>query len=388
MRRLALLGGTPAFPDGVPFVRPPVPPLTRVTQLLEPSWERGILTNGPLVRRLEERASEVLAVRHVVAVSSCTTGLMLALRALVPSGDVLVPSFTFSASAHAIAWNGGTPRFVECDERSFQMDMHDASLHADGTVGIVATHVFGAPCNVEAVEQLAADARVPVVFDAAHAFGTQRSVVPVARFGDASVFSLTPTKPLVAGEGGLVATESDAVARSVRLGRDYGNPGDYNTEFVGLNGRMSEMHAAVALASLEHRERAQAGRDRVVARYRSILTDVPGIRFQRLDPNDVSTWKDVTIAVDTKQFGVSRDLLREALRREGIDTRTYFDPPAHRQRAYAHLRASLPVTDRVASCVLSLPISPSLNPQTVERIAEVIASVHLQADAIHAELVA
>jgi len=382
MTQLALLGGTPAFPQGIPFVKPPAPPLARVAEILTPSWDRGFLTNGPLVAELERRAADVLQVRHVVAVSSCTTGLMLALRALAIEGSVVLPSFTFSASAHAVAWNGLAPRFAECDPASFQLSPADAKDRLDGAAALLATHVFGAPCSPKEVEDVARLAGVPVVFDAAHAFGAIHAGVPIGGFGDAEVFSLTPTKPLVAGEGGLVATSRDDVAHGVRIGRDYANPGDYDTQFVGLNGRMSEMHAATALASLETYEANQARRFELVERYRARLAAIPGIRVQAVAATDRSSWKDFTIAVDD-EYGVDRDALRRVLSAEGVDTRTYFDPPVHRQQAYrGATEGVLAVTDDVSRRVLSLPIYPALDDGVVDGITQVIAAVADKSDQI------
>lgn len=391
MTSLALLGADPAFPAGVPFVRPPAPDLDRVVEILRPSWDRGLLTNGPLVREVEARAAEMLGVPDVVAVSSCTTGLMLVLRAIGARGDVLLPSFTFSASAHAVAWTGATPRFAECDPSSFQLDLDDAADRAGGVGAVLATHVFGAPCAPEAVEALAARHGVPVVFDAAHGFGARRGDVPLGRFGVAEVFSLTPTKPLVAGEGGLVATTDDAIAAAVRIGRDYGNPGDYDTQFVGLNGRMSELHAAVALASIESYEEHQARRDALARRYRKLIAGIPGIRAQAIPDTDTSTYKDFTVAVDRDRFGVSRDVLRRALAAEGVDTRCYFDPPVHRQTAYRAAGSGGPavelaVTDTVAASVLSLPIYPALESESADRIVEVFAAVHDHADELRTRI--
>jgi len=381
MRTLALLGGTPMFAEAVPFVRAPAPSLARVTELLEPSWEQGMLTNGPLVRRLEEEVAAYLEVEHVVAVASCTAGLMLALRAVTPAGDTLMPSFTFSASAHAAAWNGSPPRFVECRPDTFQIDVIDAEARRDGVGAILATHVFGAPCDAEAVVALADRAHVPVVFDAAHAFGARRNGIPVSLFGNAAVFSMTPTKPLVAGEGGLVATTSAELAEHVRIGRDYGNPGDYDTRFVGLNARMSEMHAATALASLEDYATLEKQRLEIAARYTERFQDVPGISVQAIGEDDTSTFKDFTIAVDANRFGVDRDTLRRALHAEGVDTRCYFDPPAHRQQAYASLPdVALAVTDATSARVLSLPIYPALTLRNVDRIVDVVRVVHEAAD--------
>jgi dTDP-4-amino-4,6-dideoxygalactose transaminase len=372
-------GGTqrePAFPRGLAFVRPPVPPLARVTARLETSYARGHLTNGPLVRELEATLAERLGVEHVVAVGSCTSGLMLTFRALAPTGPVVLPSFTFSASAHAVAWVGARPRFVECDPATFLADLDDARPQVDGASALLITHIFGAPAAPEAWEKVAADAGIPLVFDAAHALGSRHRDRAVGGFGDAEVFSMSPTKPVIAGEGGIVATNRDDIAEVVRIGRDYGNPGDYDTRFVGLNARMSEFHAATALESLAGLDGHLATRVALAARYREQLQGIPGIRVQVLDADDRSTWKDFTIAVDAAELGHTRDDLVVALKAEGIDTRCYFDPPVHRQRSHASSAdRPLPITDRVASEVVSLPLYPALDPGDVDRVASVIADV-------------
>jgi dTDP-4-amino-4,6-dideoxygalactose transaminase len=384
MNDLALLGGTPAFAEAVPFVRPALPPLATVAERLGPSYDRGMLTNGPLAAELEVQAAERLGVRHVVSVASCTAGLMLAIRVLDPDGAVLLPSFTFSASAHAVMWNGRQPVFADCDPTSFQLDVADAKARLDNVGLVMATHVFGAPCAPDAVEDLAASAGVPVLFDAAHGFGARHDGRPIGGFGDVEVFSMTPTKPLVAGEGGLVATDRDDIADGVRIGRDYANPGDYDTRFVGLNARLSELHAAVALESLRVFDRHLARRREIAQRYLDGLAAVPGIATQRVEPADESTWKDFTINVDATAFGVDRDALVVALRAEGVGTRNYFDPPVHRQTAYAPCTVELPATDRVAAQVVSLPIYPSLADATVDSIVAVIALVHEHAPAVRA----
>jgi dTDP-4-amino-4,6-dideoxygalactose transaminase len=199
------------------------------------------------------------------------------------------------------------------------------------------------------------------------------------------VFSLSPTKPLIAGEGGLVATRRDDVAASVRLGRDYGNPGDYNTVFAGLNARMSELHAAVALESLTQLDQHHAVREALVQRYVDGLASVPGVSTQRVPTADTSTWKDFTVRIDAGEFGVDRDLLATALRREGVDTRRYFDPPVHRQRTYATSPSiELAVTERVATSVLSLPLYPDLALDVIDRVLELIRAVHLRAGSVAA----
>lgn len=379
----AIAGGAPAFPNGLPFVRPAPPPLERVVARVRPSYDAGVLTNGPLVQSLEERAAERLRVAHVVAVSSCTSGLMLALRALAPRGEaVVLPSFTFSASAHAVAWNGLEPRFAECEQAGFQLDAEGIDRRLDGAGAMMPTHVFGTPCNAERFEDLARRHDLALVFDAAHAFGARRRRRPVGAFGDAEVFSLTPTKPLVAGEGGLVATRHEEVAQQVRWGRDYGNPGDYDTRFVGLNARMSELHAAVAIEALadfdEHLERRRS----IAARYRRNIAAIRGLRAQHVDPDDASTYKDFTITVEREVYGLGRDELVAALAAEGVDTRRYFWPPVHLQQAYRYLGADLPVTARVAARVVSLPIYPSMSDTDVDLVAAVLADLHARADEV------
>jgi dTDP-4-amino-4,6-dideoxygalactose transaminase len=385
MSRPAVVGGEPAFAEPLPFVRPSVPPLERVVARLAPSYERGMLTNGPLVREFEEHAAARLEVPHVVAVSSCTAGLMLVLRVLEPGGPVVLPSFTFSASAHAVAWNGLEPRFVECDPASFQADPASAASRIDGAGAVLATHVFGAPCDVEALEGVAARAGIPILFDSAHAFGAFRGDRAVGGFGAAEVFSLSPTKVVVAGEGGVVATRDGALAEALRIGRDYGNPGDYDTRFVGLNARMSELHAAVALESLAGLDERLVDRRRIVDRYRNGIAELPGVAAQHVDAHDRSTYKDFTIAIDEAVFGLSRDLVVKALRADGIDTRNYFSPPVHRQQSYRDVAPyPLPVTDLVASQVVSLPIYASLSDAQVDRITRVLGALHRHADEVRA----
>jgi dTDP-4-amino-4,6-dideoxygalactose transaminase len=382
-----VLDTLPSFPQGLPFVRPATPPLEKVMARLAPSYERGVLTSGPLGRELEERVADDLGVEHVVAVSTCTAGLMLVLRVLGLDGPAVMPSFTFSATAHAAAWNGLPPVFAECDPGSFQLDPVDAAARLDGGSVLVATHVFGAPCAAEALEALGRRHGIPVVFDAAHGHGARRGARRVGGMGDAEVFSMTPTKLVIAGEGGLVATNRADIAEGVRIGRDYANPGDYDTRFVGMNARLSELHAATALESFADLVANLARRRALAARYCEGLAAVPGIAVQSVDAGDESTYKDFTIRVDDAAFGVGRDALVEVLRRRGVDTRCYFSPPVHRQHAYADTAPGpLPVTDAVASSVVSLPIFPDLRSDDVDAVVAILAGVHERAEEVQAAI--
>jgi dTDP-4-amino-4,6-dideoxygalactose transaminase len=386
MTSLALLGGQPAFPCGLAFARPAQPPFERVMRRLRPSYECGRLTNGELVRQLELQASARLGVPHVVAVASCTAGLMLTLQAVLPpGGQVLMPGFTFSATAHAAVWAGGVPMFADCRTDDYLLDVDDAHSRMASAAAVVATHVFGAPCHPEVVEAMAFRHGVPVVFDAAHAFGAMRKGWPIGGFGTAEVFSLSPTKLVVGGEGGLVATHDAGLAERVRIGRDYGNPGTYDTQFPGLNARMSELHAALALESLAELDEHLVVRRQLAEAYTVHLAAVPGVRTQRIARTDRSTFKDFTIVIDEDEFGLDRDGVIAALTAEGIDTRCYFSPPVHRQQAYSEgAHFDLPNTEWLSSRVISLPMWRDLSVEAVEQVADVIARVQQQADVLGA----
>jgi dTDP-4-amino-4,6-dideoxygalactose transaminase len=373
----AVLGGKRAFPEGVPFVRPTVPEAGPLTDDLRRILDSGMLTNGRYVRALEEGCAEYLGVRHCIAVASCTAGLMLVLKAADVSGDVVLPSFTFAATAHAVAWNGLRITFADVDPFTLTLSREAAErVWGIRTAAILATHIFGTPCDAVGLGQLAKRNGVRLFFDAAHAFGSFHAGTPVGGFGDAEVFSLSPTKVLIAGEGGIIATNDDTIATRARTGRDYGNPGDYDCLFVGLNARMSEIHAATALRSLEGLDARIERRNVLADLYRTALDDVPGIGFPMVRLGDRSSYKDYTILVDEDEFGLSAQSLAEALRAEGVDTRRYYSPPVHEMLAYqrqAHTIGRLPVTESIAQRVLTLPLWSDMPEELVLRVATLVA---------------
>lgn len=346
---------------------------------LQAILDSGMVTNGPTVRELERRVAPYLGVRHCIAVSSCTSGLMLVLRAADLSGDVVLPSFTFAATAHAVAWNGLRPVFADVDPRTLTLSA-EAAARAMGvrTSAILATHTFGTPCDVEGLTALARQNGLRLFFDAAHAFGSLRGGVHTGGFGDAEVFSLSPTKILVSGEGGIIATNDDLLAERCRIGRDYANPGDYDSRFVGLNARMSELHAAVALASFEGIEDRIARRGQLSACYTEALSTIPGIGFPKVAEGDRSTYKDYTVLVEPDGFGIAAAGLATALAAEGIETKRYYVPPVHLQTAYRSLagaNGNLPVTAFAAERVLTLPFWASMSDEQALAVVEAVARI-------------
>ena len=372
----AIRGGAPAFSERFRFIKPTLPDFQSVISAYQGFYAAGMITNGSLVQRFESAAAERLGIKHCVAVSSCTSGLMLLLRALGVTGEVILPSFTFFATGHAVIWNGLTPVFADCDPDTWTIDPADVETRiTERTTAIVAVHMYGNPCAVDALEGIASRHKLKLIFDSAHAFGSRRDGRPVGQFGDAEAFSLSPTKLLVAGEGGIVSTNDGTLAQLLRAGRNYGDPGFYDPDLIGLNARMPEFNAALALAGLAILDAKLARHNAIATRYTELLSSVPGLRFQKVGPTDVCSYKDYSVCVDPLAAGITRDELASALLAENIETKKYFYPPMHRQklyRGYYDGRQALPRTDSVSEAVLSLPIYESLSDETVEGVARAI----------------
>jgi dTDP-4-amino-4,6-dideoxygalactose transaminase len=281
-----------------------------------------------------------------------------------------------------MAWTGLTPVFAEVDADTTNLDpARVEELVTSRTTAIVAVHNFGNPADIAELEAVAARRGLKLVFDAAHGFGASWQGVPVGGQGDANVFSLSPTKLLVAGEGGVVATNDDQLARAVRLGREYGNDGNYDSAFAGLNARMPELSALVGFAGLARLDQVARRRRAQARQYQALLSELPGLSFTVVRPGNESSYKDFSIVVDAEEFGADRDSLARELESAGIDTRKYYDPPVHRQKAYRHFATDvrLPITDMLASSSLSLPMGPQLDEQRIQFVCEVIRDTHERA---------
>jgi dTDP-4-amino-4,6-dideoxygalactose transaminase len=366
----AYWGGAPAFEERFRFISPLLPPLDEVLEEYRAVYDTGVITNAACVRRFEEQSAAYLGARDCVGVSSCTSGLILVMRALELTGEVLVPSFTFFATGHAIRWNGLTPVLTDCDRETWNVDPADVERKITArTSAILAVHMYGNPANVDALTRLARKHNLKLIFDAAHAFGSHRLGTPVGQFGDAEVFSLSPTKLLVTGEGGLVATADQDLARAIRLMRNYGDDGSYDPQFLGQNARLSEFNAALGLRSLPLVNSKVERRNQVAQMYVDGLTGLPGVTFQKVEPGDRNTYKDFSIHVNRNLFGCTRDQLAQALLAENIETKKYFYPPLHKQTLYRQFdKGHLPNTNYVADNVLSLPIYETLPDSTITRI--------------------
>jgi dTDP-4-amino-4,6-dideoxygalactose transaminase len=365
----------PIFREFVPLVRPVLPSFDdlapEIRDILESNW----LTKGERLRAFERAIAEHLGVDHAIAVSSCTTGLMLTYRCLNLTGEVVVPSFTFMATVSAALWAGVRPVFADVDRHTHNLDPLDVEQAiTHNTSAIIAAHIFGNPAEIEELQAIATRHGIKLVFDAAHGLGALYRGRPVGPEGDAQVYSLSPTKLLIAGEGGIVATNDDELADRIRVGREYGNSGKYDSAFAGMNGRLPEINALLGLHSLRMLEDAARRRNEVAALYRAELGRLPGIEFQSIRADDRCSYKDFSITVDPDLFGITRDRLVAELAAENVDTRTYYDPPVHRQTAYARFDSgrSLPVTQLLAARSVSLPLWSDMSDQTALGISRVI----------------
>jgi dTDP-4-amino-4,6-dideoxygalactose transaminase len=386
----AVLGGIPAFESATPIVRPDVPDLADLSGELGEMLHSGMLTKGKHLTAFERAVAEHLQVKHAIGVSSCTSGLMLVYRCLGLSGQAVVPSFTFMATVSSLVWSGLRPVFADIDPRTTNLDPASAEAAVTSeTTALVAVHNMGNPADIDALAAVAQRHRLKLVFDAAHGFGSLFRGHPLGSQGDAQVFSLSPTKLVIAAEGGIVTTNDDALAERIHHGREYGMGKGYDSLFAGLNARMSELHALVGRKSLLRLDRAVARRHEIASLYRHKLAEVPGITPVHVRPDDRCSYKDFSVLVDASASGISRTALARALAAENIDTRTYYDPPAHMQTAYrkfAPPAGSLVNTQRVAEQILSLPIWSIMDEPTATRIVQAIERIVRHGPAVESQL--
>lgn len=362
----------------IPITRPTLPPLDDYRELLAAIWDSRMLSNfGRFARELEAMTSGYLGVPTRVTVSG-DIGLTLAIAALeLPRGaTALVPSFTFNSTVNAVLWNGLKPIFVDIDATTFNLDLVALATLAERhrPALIVATHVFGNPADVDGIARVAAEHGARLVFDAAHGYGALRNGAHVGGFGDAEVFSLSGTKPVTSAEGGLVASHDEALLDRLTYLRGYGFRNDYNSRYVGLNGKMSELHASLGLLTMRRVEDALQHREAIVATYHDRLGSLPGLRFQHIRPEDRTTYKDFALLFDS---GHARDRVEAALTAADVQTKRYFRP-CHGMDAFRrYADGPLPVTEDIHSRILCIPLFEDLRADEIDLICRTVEGVRL-----------
>ncbi len=383
MNRPAILGGTPTFSPPLPFVKPLLPDYEDMELKFKEIFSSGILTKGKYLKEYEEHLKEYLSVSNAIGVSSCTLGLILVLHVLDLKGEVIVPSFTFPSTVHAIMWNNLKPVFVDCDPETFNLIPSKVEeAITSQTSAIMAVNIFGNPCEVEALEDIAIRYDLKLIFDSAHGFGSELNGKPLGKYGNAEVFSTSPTKLLVTGEGGVITTEDGELAEKIRTGIEYGNPGDYDCLFKGLNARLGEFNSLTGIYSLKRLNENTELRNYLASVYKQYLSHIPGISFQKINPSGKSSYKDFSILIEPS-FCLSRDLLYKALEAEGVVTRKYFYPN-HRQKALKNIdmNCKLPFTDEVSEKVICLPIYSSMTEDMIKTVSAVIYNIYEARDDI------
>jgi dTDP-4-amino-4,6-dideoxygalactose transaminase len=331
------------------------------------------------VREFESAVQDYLEVNHAIAVANGTLSLVLLLKSLGCTGKAVIPSFTYIATAHAVVWAGLSPVFADIDPDTYNITAEtiEAVLTPDVSV-VVPVHVFGVPADVAGIQALADRRGLRVAYDSAHAFGSATSDRKVGCFGCGESFSLHATKALPVGEGGLVTTQSDELACWLRAARVFGDYGDHDTAFPGLNAKMTEFSALLGLEGLKNYPETLRARANVANLYRRILSELPGLEFQSFAPGSNTTYQNFSVLVNPDEFGLNRDELCQALAAENIMARKYFWPPVHRHKSYAFLNTpdkALPVTDRISSRILCLPMHPGRSPEVTSRVAEAICGI-------------
>jgi dTDP-4-amino-4,6-dideoxygalactose transaminase len=347
---------------------------SRVSGILERRW---LSNDGPMVREFEATVAARLGVKHCVAMCNATVALEIASKALDLKGEVILPSYTFIATAHALQWQGITPVFADMEPETHNIDPAKIeALITPRTSGIVGVHVWGRACDTEAIEATAAKHNLRVMYDASHGFGCSVGGRMLGNFGSCEVFSFHATKFINCFEGGAVVTNDDALAEKMRLMRNFGFKGFDNVIYLGVNGKMSEVCAAMGLTNLEAMEDIVAINRRNYLTYRAELDGVTGIEVIRYDETERNNYQYVVIEVDPDVCPRNRDEIVEALHAENVIARKYFWPGCHRMEPYRTTQSDvgkrLPETERVAARVIVLPTGQTVDEATVRRVCGII----------------
>ena len=385
---LAIAGAPPAFADPLHVGRPNIGNqerlLDRIREVLESRW---FTNNGPRVQEFERAAANYLKVKHFIAMCNGTVALEIAIRAAGFRGEVIVPSFTFVATAHSLQWQEITPVFCDVDRQTHNIDPASVeSLITPRTTGIIGVHLWGRPCDVGALSEIARRRGLSLLFDAAHAFGCSSNGTMIGNFGDAEVFSFHATKFINTFEGGAVATNNDELATRVRLMKNFGFAGYDNVIYPGTNGKMTEMSAVMGLTSLESIDEFVEANRRNHRQYSSELAGVPGVKVAEYDGAEKSNYQYVILEVDAPAAGLSRNQILPVLQAENVLARRYFFPGCHRMEPYrsyfpnAHL--VLPNTTALTERVLALPTGTTVGPDDIALVCDILRTAFRESSAV------
>lgn len=386
-KELALFGSRPEFDSPLHVGQPNLGDRSRLQARFDDILDRAWYSNnGFYLQRFEEALADFCQVPHVVAVTNATLGLQIAVRALGLTGEVIVPSMTFVATAHCLEWEGVRPVFADVDPGTHNLDP-DAVERAitPQTSGVMPVHVWGRPCDVEGFEALARRHGLRLLYDAAHALGSSHAGTPIGNFGQASILSFHATKMVNSFEGGAILIRDDALAEECRRLRNFGFAGKDRVVSLGTNAKMHEVSAAMGLTSLEAFAAFAGVNQAHFQQYCQEFADMPGLDLVPLDPAEVPSMHYVVAVVDPRAGGLTRDDLLAVLEAENVLARRYFYPGCHRMAPYAERGPwDLPVTEDLLERVIQFPTGTALDPEHVHRIGQIVRTAFAQADRVRA----
>ncbi len=384
---LAVFGGKPISKTAIHSCRPYADDKEAFLQHLDTAWQaRRFTNNGPLVVELEQQLQSYLKVDHCIATNNGTAAMSILMQALGLKQEVILPSFTFISTAHTLHMAGIKPVFCDIDPINWTLDIeHCKQLINDKTSAIIGTHIWGNACNIEELTQLCSDKGIQLIFDAAHALGCTYHGTPIGQFGAAEVFSFHATKVFHTFEGGAITTNSSELAERLRKTRNFGfNDYDHVT-LAGTNAKMTEISAAMGLASLSSLEKRVKHCHRAYKRYQELLKGVNGISFYQRNTGEKSNYHYIVAEV-SDEFGLNRDELVNVLHAENIVVRRYFYPGSHQSEPYKTLYRTtdneLPITHKIARRVLILPGGADISDEEIDVTCKLIRFIHANADKI------
>jgi dTDP-4-amino-4,6-dideoxygalactose transaminase len=381
LKNLAILGGTPVFKDKLHVGRPNIGNRDRLLERINDILDRRWLTNnGIYVQEFEQRIAELVGVKHCIATCNATIALELAIRAAELKGEVIMPAFTFIATAHALQWQEITPVFCDVEPHTHNIDpLKIEQMITPRTTGIMGVHLWGRPCNVDALSKIAHTHNLKLIFDASHAFGCSHKGQMVGSFGDAEVFSFHATKFLNSFEGGAIVTNNDELAAKIRLMKNFGFAGNDNVVYVGTNGKMHEVSAAMGLTGLDSLQEFIDINYQNYQHYQKELKNIDGIKITTYNKAEKCNYQYIVLEVDEQKFGTTRDKLLEILSAENIMARRYFYPGCHQMEPYRsyfpHNKTLMPETDKLSKKIMSLPTGTAVNTVDISKICQIIGFV-------------
>ncbi len=389
MDKPAIIGGKPQFSEPVQFLRPPISRYAdSAAEDFKAILKSNMITNFSTVEKLENEIGKYLGC-GTVALNSCTSGLMLSANILgLKNQEVILPSFTFCATALAMTWNNCRLKFVDIDEETFNISPEKVEeAITPNTKAIVGVHVFGNPCKADELMQIAEDHDLKLLFDSAGGFASSYKEKKVGNFGNAESFSTGPSKIFCTIEGGILSSKDDELLKKIKLARNYGILKNYDLVYHGMSARMEEVNAAIGLRYMKDIDMYLNNRNDYAKRYLQNLKNIKGISFQRIENNSVSNYKDFAIIIDPKVFGMERDIFVEALEKENILVKKYFYPPLHKTTIYKeHSSLKLPATERVAANIVCLPLYNIMENKLIDNISQAIIKIHSHAREIPGKL--